>query len=170
MPHSETPAPLSDHPADATVPDTPRGRSTRLVAAITSLAVTLILFLLGAGSAHADPDPSDPVPPDAVSLSDFYGTGRAWVTGYGLATRIHTVVTDTRADSRCAYVAYRVDAPLTITRWHKAVRVCGAGRSDAGTADWVAPTWTSARTVEVKVCREQGLGDDPCSPVTEIAV
>lgn len=119
---------------------------------------------LVAGTGLASADTVEVPLGEHAYMSEQYGSGEAWASNDGLAVRINATVTDTRSDSRCAYVHYKIKAPGWFDPDGKVVRVCGNGRSDSGYVDWVGPSWSWARTAEVKVCREQGLGADPCGP------
>lgn len=144
------------------VPASLRLRSLGLV------ALTSGSLLIGAGAASAEPV----VDPDltATALTSVGATGYAETSDYVLANRLHVTVTDTRADSRCAYVSARfVITRWTDTEWKKVARVCGDGESAEGVWDKTPPTFASVDHVEVKVCREQGFGTDPCSDVVSLA-
>ncbi len=161
-----------------------RTRSRRAVqlAATSTFAFTTSVF--GVTTASAAPAQSLPAislqglaaaSGDTAHLELYGGHGdkmaSADVTaslGLGTVT-ISGTVTDEKADSRCAYIYYKVLTAFGIDKSDKLVRVCGIGRSDSKTHRWVQLGIERFDAVDFWVCREQGLGRDRCSDGVRIS-
>jgi hypothetical protein len=160
-PRSENAMSIHDHPGPA--PSPPGSRLRKLARLLGAAAVTALLFLVGAGSAAAEPSSHE--------LTEEWGTATVAAEPYFIGgARASATITDTKSDSRCVYVEFKVNAPNWYDGFDKLTRVCGNGDSDSGAKEWVGPSWTSAESVELRICREQGLGRDPCGPVVTIAL
>jgi hypothetical protein len=134
------------------------------------------LFLTG-GNAWAD-DVIPEVPADAHHLSLMGDQGEEMgsadvVASYGPTPGTVTMkgwVKDTKSDSRCVYINYKVVTAHGHDPDGKLVRVCGNGDEDYGDRATTAIFFNVHQRVEFKLCREQGLGRDRCTGVESIDI
>lgn len=132
------------------------GRVRRQLRRVVMGVAAVALFLVGAGNASASTGEQ--------TLTMPWGTATVSAERYFIGgAELSASITDTKKDSRCVYVDYKINAPKWYDGFDKLTRVCGDGDSDANTKTWVGPSWTSAQSVEFRICREQGFGADPCS-------
>lgn len=129
--------------------------------ATSALASLLVLGVPGTASAATSPQ----------DLSTEWGRATVSASPYFIGgVAIEATVADTKADSRCVYVDYKINASRWFDGFDKLTRVCGRGHQDGNSISWVGPSWSSAHSIEFRLCREQGLGRDSCSPIVTIDI
>lgn len=135
-----------------------------------AIAIAGAIAVSGSGIATAAEQP--PVPPDATHLSLTGKGGEELARGdvrvrKGLPWQVvvDSWVTDSKADSRCVYLEYKIITAFGFDKNHK-VRVCGIGHTGYKLTETTKVGVERFDAIEMKLCREDGWSRDPCTITT----